>query len=86
MTIKKGIGFEEREKVELEYFTKERDRLQLVLNDYSKTFISRRLPFSHVRDMYRQFSLAGNITFKNGSNKSYVYLPAGLLKRVRGII
>lgn len=86
MIIKNGIVAEEKEKVALEDFIRERERLQLILNDYGKAFISRRLPFSHVQDMYSRFASAGSTIFKNGSNKLHVYIPQKLLKRVRGII
>lgn len=85
MIIKNGIGLE-KEKMLLGDFESEKERLQLVLNDYGKSIICRRLPFFHVQDVFRQFSSAGITIFKNGSNKSYVCLPTGLLKRVRGIM
>ena len=84
MIIKNQNGVE-KEKMLLEDFVKERERLQSIINDYGKALISRRLPLLHVLGIYRQFSSAENIIFKS-SFESYVCVPPNLLKRVRGII
>ncbi len=85
MPIKKNSNYV---KISAENFREEKHRLELLLNDYSLSSISRRLSKTLVKEIYNQFTTASQniIKLQDLYLSSIVKIPETLWKRIRGII